>query len=107
MGIRWSHLAPALVTALLGGCVDTLPEAHVARGDVRNAIAKGEMTSPRAASVAMASMEGAPESVTARFDQIFAKEAGDREITIAAPGDGVRIQTCIFLFIDPLLSDRS
>ena len=66
----------------LAGC-DTLPvTANVGRGDIRNAIARGQMTSPKAATVALVSLEGAPAPIVARFRQSLAAEAANREITI-------------------------
>ncbi len=71
--------------ATLGGCVENFPDAKVARGDVRGAIARGEMRSPRSAAIALASIEGAPEPVLARFKAAMATEAAGREITITDP----------------------
>ena len=62
-----------------------LPEITVGRGDVRDAIANGSMQSPRAASIAMASLEGAPPAVGTRFRAAFAKQALDREIAMTDP----------------------
>ena len=76
-------LLPALIA--LGGCIDEIPDAAVSRGDVRNAIAKGSMQSPRGATVALASIEGGPSAFEDRFRQAFAKEAADREITMSDP----------------------
>lgn len=76
-----ASLMGLVLTAGLGGC-DTMPEVNVARGDIRNAIARGQLTSPKAATVALVSLEGAPEGVVARFRQKLATEAAAREITI-------------------------
>ena len=67
----------------LSGCVDNLADVTVAKGDVRNAIAKGQMKSPREATVAMTSLQGGTPAMDVRFTQVFAKQAADREITIA------------------------
>lgn len=73
----------ALAAALtLAGCVEGLPEAQVGRGDIRNAIAKGELTSPKAATVALVSLEGAPAAVDSQFRQALTSEAANREISI-------------------------
>ena len=75
-------LVPAL-TLLVSGCVDIIPDVSVDQGSVRSAIAKGAMKSPRDASIALASLEGAPPAVMARFQKAFAKQAADREISLA------------------------
>ena len=79
---RAIRLIAPLGALILAGCVDNIPDVTVGRGDVRNAIAKGTMKSPHAATVALASFEGAPAPIAARFDQIFAKEAAAREIAM-------------------------
>jgi hypothetical protein len=77
-------LAGATLLGCLGGCVDagSGPTASVAKPDIRNAIARGQLTSPRAATVALASLEGAPDGVQARLRQSLSTEAASREITI-------------------------
>lgn len=78
--------AAALAAAMaLAGCVEGLPEAQVGRGDIRNAIAKGELTSPKAATVALVSLEGAPAAVESQFRQSLTAEAANREISITDP----------------------
>lgn len=67
----------------LGGCVEGFPEPQVGTGDVRNAVASTRTASPRGASVSMASLEGAPADIVARFNQVFSKQAADREIAMA------------------------
>lgn len=69
----------------LAGCVDNIPDVAVSRGDIRQAIARGSLRSPRAATVAFASLEGAPAGQAAQFKAVFDKEAGDREITLVDP----------------------
>ena len=81
--IRGPILAGAAASLLLGGCEGPLPDVHVARGDIRNAIARGEMTSPRAATVALVSLEGGPDALQARFRQALVSEAANREITVS------------------------
>jgi hypothetical protein len=70
---------------LLAGCVDEMPNVAVERGDVRAAIAKGALKSPRDATVAFASLEGAPPALSSRFTALVAKDAADREITMTDP----------------------
>lgn len=72
-----------VLVAALGGCVEGFPEAGIGTGDVRNAVARVEITNPRGATVSMTSLEGAPADVAARFSQAFAKQAADREIAMA------------------------
>ncbi len=92
MMLPFSGRARLALTALCGvslglmltGC-EGLPEANVGKGDIRNAIARGQLTSPRAATVALVSLEGAPESVAAQFRQVLTAEAANREITITDP----------------------
>lgn len=74
-----------LLALTVAGCVDELPDVAVGHGDVRAAIARGALKSPRPATVALASLEGAPPATVARFDGLFAREAADREITLADP----------------------
>ncbi len=89
MGRRWRGGARSVVpgvialavAGLLAGC-DQIPEAGVGRGDIRNAIARGQLASPRAATVALVSLEGAPAAVDARFRQALTGEAVNREISI-------------------------
>lgn len=72
-----------LLALAVAGCVDELPDVAVGHGDVRAAIARGTLKSPRPATVAFASLEGAPPDTAARFNSVFARDAADREITIA------------------------
>ena len=77
---------PAVALALgLSGCVDNIPDVAVNRGDVRQAIARGSLKSPRPATVAFASLDGAPGDQAARFRAEFDKAAADREITLVDP----------------------
>ncbi|MCW6510217.1 hypothetical protein [Lichenifustis flavocetrariae] len=78
---RPAWIVPALAL-MLAGCVDNIPDVAVARGDVRNAIAKGTMASPRPATVALASLEGAPAALADRYRAVFDRAAADREITV-------------------------
>lgn len=74
--------ALVLACCALAGCVEQLPEAQVGRGDIRNAIAKGQLTSPKAATVALVSIQGAPPAVELQFRQALTGEAAAREITV-------------------------
>ncbi len=71
-----------LLGGALAGCVEQFPDAQVGRGDVRNAIARGQLTSPKAATVALVSLEGAPAPVEAQFRQALTGEAAAREIAV-------------------------
>lgn len=73
------------VAGCLAGCVDNIPDVAVSRGDIRQAIARGSLRSPRPATMAFASFEGAPGDQAARFKALFDKEATDREIAIVDP----------------------
>lgn len=73
------------VAAGLAGCVENIPDVAVSRGDVRQAIARGSLRSPKSATVAFASFEGAPGGQAARFKALFDKDAADREIAIVEP----------------------
>ena len=77
-------LGLGLVTSL-AGCVDNIPEVAASRGDVRQAIARGSLKSPRAATVAFASLDGAPGDQAERFRAMFDKAAADREIALVDP----------------------
>lgn len=77
-----SGMTLLLVGAALAGCVEQFPDAQVGRGDIRNAIAKGQLTSPKAATVALVSLEGAPAAVDAQFRQLLTGEAAAREIAM-------------------------
>lgn len=84
-GAGWRVLSGLTLLALgtaLAGCVEQFPDAQVGRGDIRNAIAKGQLTSPKAATVALVSVEGAPASVEVQFRQSLTGEAAAREIAI-------------------------
>ena len=83
MSSRTARLCAALgATLLVAGCTDGPPDVSAGRGDIRNAIAKGQLTSPKAATVALVSLEGAPDAVAARFRETLPNEAAAREIVI-------------------------
>ncbi|MDX7953172.1 hypothetical protein P7D22_18575 [Lichenihabitans sp. Uapishka_5] len=76
----------ALVLAAgLAGCVDNIPDVAVSRGDVRQAIARGTLKSPRPATVALASLDAGPGDTAARFKAVFDKAAAERDITLVEP----------------------
>ncbi len=77
-----SGVALLLACCALAGCVEQFPDAQVGRGDIRNAIAKGQLTSPKAATVALVSVAGAPPAVALQFRQALTGEAAAREIAI-------------------------
>lgn len=80
---RRNALAAVLLAGSLAGCDTVGSTGPVARLDVRAAIARGEMRSPRPATVAISSIEGAPEAVVARLRQDFVAEAAGRDIALA------------------------
>lgn len=87
MSVRMSRLTVLLTlapcTLALSGCVENLPDVSAFQGDVRSTLTKGAISSPRGATMAIASLEGGPSDVETRFQQSFNKEAADREIVIA------------------------
>ncbi len=82
-----AHLAAAGMTlaACLSGCVDPAAGPQAGRLDVRAAIARGDVHSPKGAAMAFASIDGAPEPIASRLKQDLASEAATREISITAP----------------------
>lgn len=77
--------AVSVLALCVSGCVENLPDFKAMSGDVRATVAAQTGGSPRAATVAMTSLDGVPDGVAARFDRTFAKEAAAREITIVGP----------------------
>lgn len=73
------------IAASLGGCVDPVAGPQAGRLDVRAAIARGDMHSPRSAAMAFASIDGAPDPIASRLKQDLTSEAATREITITTP----------------------
>ena len=85
MRVIFGLLLPAMFCSpLLSGCVESFPVVAGGENGVRNAVA-ASATSPRQATVALASLDGVPEAVSQRFDRAFAAEATAREITIVEP----------------------
>jgi hypothetical protein len=76
--------------AALGGCVDTAVEVGARRqgptAERHKPVARPGV-SPHGASVALASLEGAPEEVLARFRPIFARTAESRDIATAGEAE--------------------
>ena len=77
------RFATFLAMLVLAGCVDTTSEFRSAGTSGQAAIAKASLGSPRGAAVALASIDGAPAAVTARFSALFASAAAQRDMTIA------------------------
>lgn len=71
----------ALAASLLAGCVDTAGEFRSTGASV--ALARAAIVGPRGASVAMASLDGAPAAVNARFAGLFAAAAAARDMPLA------------------------
>jgi hypothetical protein len=85
--IAYRGLSPAFAAALaLAACVDTAVDLGARQPGVSQArIAARPGVSPRGARVALTSLEGAPDAVTARYKQLFASAAEARDIaTVAA-----------------------
>ena len=86
MHSAWLAVVAVAFPAMLGGCVETTSPIGQAKAlDVRAAITRGDMPSPHAATVALASLEGAPEPLAARFRQDFAGEAAGRQVSLGDP----------------------
>ncbi len=82
-----SHIVPITCLALaacLAGCVENYPDTASGPGEFK-AVARGDARSPRAAAMAFASIDGAPEAVVARFKTALTTEAASRQITLADP----------------------
>ncbi|MFO1115809.1 MAG: hypothetical protein U1E28_09010 [Beijerinckiaceae bacterium] len=76
----------ALVLGLAaGGCVDTVGQARIDPVAVPQKIARRDGVSPRGATVALASLDGAPENVAAAFIADFNASASGYDMTIAEP----------------------
>lgn len=72
---------------LLAGCVDTAVDLGAGQARVPSpsmALARPGV-SPHGASVALTSLEGAPEGVVSRFKQFFAQASEGRDIAMVAP----------------------
>ncbi len=74
----------------LAGCVDTAAELGAPRAGAaaqRQRAATRPGVSPRGASVALTSMEGAPEEAMSRFAQIFTRTVESRDIATTKDAD--------------------
>ena len=71
----------ALGLSLLAGCVDTAGQFRSTGASI--ALARATIASPRGASVAMASLDGAPAPVNAHFSSLFAAAAAVRDMPLA------------------------
>jgi hypothetical protein len=70
----------------LAGCVDTAGQARLEPAAAPSKIARRPGVSPRAATVALASVAGAPQDVNDRFALAFAQSAGSQDLTTVEPG---------------------
>ena len=79
-------IAMAVVTAGLSGCVEQAANLQ-ASSDVRNQrVAARPGVSPSGASVAVASVEGAPASVAEKLSQQVLAQAASRDVTLVDAG---------------------
>lgn len=69
----------------LGGCVDTASQVRVEPAAAPSKIARRPGVSPRGATVALASVAGAPQDVNDRFALAFAQSAAQQDLTTAEP----------------------
>lgn len=69
----------------LAGCVDTASQVRVEPAAAPSKIARRPGVSPRAATVALASVAGAPQDVNDRFALAFAQSAGSQDVTTVEP----------------------
>lgn len=79
------RLLAMLVASLgLAGCVEQMATAKPdPSATQRTNMARRPGVSPGGATVALASLDGAPQEVAARFTQVFAREAQGRDIAVA------------------------
>ncbi len=86
MHSAWLAVIAVALPVMLGGCVETTSPAEQASAlDIRAAISRGDMHSPHAATVALASLDGLPEPLAARFRQELAGEAAGRQVSLGDP----------------------
>ncbi|MFO1135258.1 MAG: hypothetical protein U1E30_08745 [Rhodoblastus sp.] len=69
----------------LAGCVDTAGQARLEPAAAPSKIARRPGVSPRGATVALASVAGAPQDVNDRFALAFAQSAGGQDLTTVEP----------------------
>ena len=81
--------ATAMIAAVcclpLAACVDTASQARVEPAAAPSKIARRPGVSPRGATVALASVAGAPQDVNDRFAQAFAQAATSQDMTTVEP----------------------
>lgn len=88
IGRKLTAPAAIVATALclpLAACVDTASQVRVEPAAAPSKIARRPGVSPRGATVALASVAGAPQDVNDRFAQAFAQSAGAQEVTTVEP----------------------
>lgn len=79
-----AHFGLAIAALALAGCVEQVAQhAPTAAATQRATLARRPGVSPGGATVALASLEGAPQSVVERFTAAFGREAQGREIVLA------------------------
>ena len=69
----------------VSGCVDTVGQARVDATAAPSKIARRDGVSPRGVGVALASVEGAPQSVADAFASSFAQAASAAELSMQEP----------------------
>ena len=69
----------------LAGCVDTASQVRVEPAAAPSKIARRPGVSPRGATVALASVAGAPQDVNDRFALAFAQAAAQQDLTTVEP----------------------
>lgn len=97
LSLKLEWLSLLCVGALaLGGCVDTAADLGAPKSAALAQpapLTARPGVSPHGASVALASLEGAPDAVASRFRQIFARAAESRDIaTTAGPDADYRVR---------------
>ncbi len=83
--LSFIRLPLILAGVALAGCVDTAVDASARQSAARSRPTPRAGVSPHGASVALASLEGAPEAVAERFKQALSSAADGRDIAFAAP----------------------
>jgi hypothetical protein len=84
---RRAPLVAALAALWLGGCVDTATQISTAPAAAPQPhLAAQPGVSPRGAPIELSSIEGPPPAVAARFKDMFASAAEERDVALAAPG---------------------
>jgi hypothetical protein len=98
---RLAALLSAVAALTLAGCVDTAVDLGARQAGVpQPRLVARPGVSPHGASVALTSLEGAPEGVASRFKQHFASASEARDIAMAAP-DAARYRVRGYLTASP------